>query len=128
MAVLNDKARDLIGLSSEDREANTVTVRLFFDVRDDDELEILEALTSMRLTHRRNTLVKKLIKAGFRATKAGSATTRSAVSVDNRSSYLLNLKMPTSRSAAYAADLGIEIGIQDIQSNLYSSTDRPVGA
>jgi len=82
----------------------------------------------MRLTHRRNTLVKKLIKAGFRATKAGSATTRSAVNVDNRSSYLLNLKMPTSRSAAYAADLGIEIGIQDIQSNLYSSTDRPVGA
>jgi len=29
VAVLNDKARDLIGLSSEDREANTVTVRLF---------------------------------------------------------------------------------------------------
>lgn len=128
MAVLNDKARDLVGLGSEDREANTVTVRLFFDVRDDDELEILEALTSMRLTHRRNTLVKKLIKAGFRAAKAGSATTRSAVNVDNRPSYLLNVKMPTSRSAAYAADLGIEIGIQDIQSNLYSSTDRPVGA
>ena len=115
-----------LGMMKSSKEANTVTVRLYFDTRDDEELQILEALTSMRLTHRRNSLVKKLIKAGFRATgstTAPNATARSGGDVDNRPLFLLNVKTAPPRSANYSADLGLELGMQDLESNLYKRAD-----